>query len=221
MNSCARVVSTRSTLTPRCRSSLLPACCSSTRPIPRIRLLQPTVGRGTTERTNHARGHHRSVGCGGQTGPISGRRESVGPLEARRERPDTAQTDGHTYICHRIVGVTQQGRGTFEPTRLQIGMRRFTESTRESAAEMRTRQHRGRSHLIDGQFAGVLRVDQIFGAEQIPRRGKATHVATIARFDYPTERSLSLQYCLRSAFLSGLPKAVNGRASATMICFGD
>jgi hypothetical protein len=51
-------------------------------------------------------------------------------------------------------------------------VRRFTESTRERAAEMCTGQHRGRSHLIDGQFAGVLRVDQISGAEQIPRRGR-------------------------------------------------
>lgn len=181
MNSCARVVFTQSTLTPRCRSSLLPVCCSSTRPVSNIRLLQPTVGRGTTERTNHARWHHRSVGCGRQTGSITGRRESVGSLEARGERPDTAQTDGHTYICHRIVGVAQQGRSTFEPTRLQVGVRRFIESTREGAAEMRRGQHCGRCHLIDCQIVGVLRVDQISGAEQIPRRGKAAHVATIAR----------------------------------------
>lgn len=196
MNSCARVVFTQSTLTPLCRSSLLPVCCSSTCPISRIRLLQPTVGRWTTERTNHARGHHCSVGCGRQTGSITGRRESVGSLEARCERPDTAQTDGHTNICHRIVGVTQQGRSTFEPTRLQVGVRRFTESTRESAAEMSTGQHRSRSHLIDGQFAGVLRVDQISGAEQIPRRGKAAHVATIARptdADHPPEVVLQRQ----------------------------
>src|SRR5690348_6435733 len=83
----------RMTLRPVVAVRLLPVCC-----------LDATVGGATRVAAQDARGHSRVDGGGRHAGPVRGRRLSVHPGEAGRERPDALKADHHPDVGHRSVG---------------------------------------------------------------------------------------------------------------------
>jgi hypothetical protein len=116
-------------------------------------------------RLEHAGRNAHARARRGVRGPIRSRRQNERPAEARRERPDAAQTDGEADVRDRAVGVPQQGRCALQPARREVLMRRLAERPAELAAEVRRREVSGASEHRHVERIAVAGVDQVLCAE--------------------------------------------------------
>ena len=118
-------------------------------------------------RSKHAGRNSRVVGCRRKRRAIRRRRDAVGAREAGRERADAPESDGEADLDNGAVGCAKQRRGALQSARQQVGMRRLAESASELTTEMRAREACGTSQVVDIEWLGVGRIDQVPGPQEV------------------------------------------------------